>query len=138
MALVYMQSNPFSGRGCMGIETIIKLIEFGYAIGKRVPGFKKAVKTLKARQVQKHYQALHINILHSMRRFTSNMGRVNWHREPEKVVNYANDLCTKMREMMGSLLSVDEHDLHCCLKLLRSPASDDGAIDLMTFARSVP
>ena len=97
----------------------------------------KVLRTLGGRRLVhsvKHYLALqalaplHVEAVHKMRRLSIDVLAG----DRKQTVRQAKETCTAMRNTMANLLDLDEHELHCSIKVF-TPSGK-----VTTFARSAP
>jgi len=100
-----------------------------------MPGGKKILRAVKANSTHANLSHLHTGVLHSMRRVSVLMSKNHWNGDACAMA--AADVCTQFRVQMGSLLELDEHELHCCWKVL-VPGEDHNTPEISTWVRSKP
>ncbi len=96
----------------------------------RKAGFRKQVVYAKQYVALQTLAPLHSDSVHSMRRLALDMLARN--PDPERATREAMRVCTAFRKTMGTLLELEDNELHCSLKVF----GDDNRI--LTWARSEP
>lgn len=102
---------------------------------KFVPYGSEILRAVKANSTLANLENMNTGVMQSMRRVAVQMSKRHW--VPEACAMAAFDLCTQLRQHMGSHLELDPHELHCCWKALANTGNPDNPA-IHTWARSKP
>jgi len=95
---------------------------------------RKLISSVKSRASLDLTHVLHKEVAHKARVFSVAIQDSNWHLGGESAI----ELCTACRRIMGNLLELPEHEIHCCLKGFLSGEAEKGGYKVATVARSEP
>ncbi len=114
----------------MHLKTIIKCLSGGAKLLRILKGHG-LVQAIRERAMHSTLASLHQDIFHRMRLLATQMSN-QWDKEEAIAARLAFEISTHCRSVIGNLLELSPHRLHCCIKMM----VDDNRV--ATWVRSDP
>lgn len=100
-------------------------------------GFEGIVRRVRTRATLGLFAPLHLEVVHRMRNLAISIA--SWDSIDKDVGFLSNEVCTACAKLMGDLLELETHEIHCCIKVfLRDESGDESQDRVVTLARSTP
>jgi len=109
---------------------------FAFWAAKRLPGVKDSFLRRMAQERMRDLKAINHTFLNQLQKFSVTLGKR--HYDADQIVAATVDLCTEMRTAMCGFLSLNDHQLHCCLKMVKPPTEGNDDLRLATLGTSRP
>ncbi|MGQ0594330.1 MAG: hypothetical protein ACT4QB_17295 [Gammaproteobacteria bacterium] len=120
--------EPLSAEGA-------RLLLWLWRVARRLK-MRSAADAIRYHYAQKILWPLHWDGVHSMREFAITLCGPQPNKSQTKLA--AQQLCTNLRELMGTLVRQPEHDIHCCLKMFPENEGTQVVERVEVWARSMP
>lgn len=116
------------------LHTAIQVWKFASWCAHKVPLTGPVFREIRRRRDVRVFREMHDGVLQGMRRLTVAMAHPD--ATEAAILPMANQLCTHFCDAVGPRLTLKQHQLHCCWKMLRRVEGGDPL--LQTFGRSIP